>query len=155
MTDNMFIVVGGLVWLFGIIMVVWHVHQRRVVLTDAAIAPEELRFQEQRYRRRMQTSTLTITLGALISLCDYLTWMKASPGFFAAYVMGLLVLTMWLILLAVGDAFASRVHLSQSLRRNRNSRLALQQAIDELRERQSRELMDHEAVDVSTLTRRV
>ena len=140
MTENMFIVVGVLVWLFGIVNIVWHIRQRRACFAAPQQAQDEVRFQEQRYRRRMQTSSLTITLGALISLCDYLTWTRASAGFFTIYVLGLLLLTMWLILLALGDAMASRIHLTQSLRRNRNSRLALQQAIDELRDQQAREL---------------
>jgi hypothetical protein len=139
MTDSLFVAVGALVWLFGIAMVLWHVRQRRINLSDASLSPHEIRFQEQRYRRRMQTSALTITLGALIALCDYLAWMKASPAFFAGYVIVLLFLTIWLILLAMGDAMASRVHLGQSLRRNRNSRLALQQAIDELRNQRDRD----------------
>ena len=49
----------------------------------------------------------------------------------------LLLLAMWLVLLAMGDAFASRVHLRQSLRRNRQTRQALQEAIDEMRRQQA------------------
>ncbi len=136
-TETVFICVGALVWLFGILMVAWHVYRRRAALNDAGISPTELKFLEQQYRRRMQTSALTITLGALISMCDYLPHIRSSPGFAAAYVVGLLLLSMWLILLALGDAVASRVHMSQSLRRNRQTRQALQQAIDELRQQQA------------------
>lgn len=136
-TDYMFIGVGALVWFFGIAMISWHVYRRRRYLNDAGILPTELKFLEQQYRRRMQTSALTITLGALISMCDYLPQVKTSPGFAAAYVMGLLLLSMWLVLLALGDAVASRVHLSQSLRKNRNTRQELQEAINELRAKQA------------------
>lgn len=136
-TDYMFIGVGALVWFFGIAMISWHVYRRRRYLNDAGILPTELKFLEQQYRRRMQTSALIITLGALISMCDYLPQVKTSPGFAAAYVMGLLLLSMWLVLLALGDAVASRVHLSQSLRKNRNTRQELQEAINELRAKQA------------------
>ena len=85
----------------------------------------------------MQTAALTITLGALISMFDYLPQFKTSPGFAAAYVMALLLLSMWLVLLALGDAVASRVHMSQSLRKNRQTPQALQQAINELRQQQA------------------
>lgn len=136
-TDYMFIGVGALVWFFGIGMISWHVYRRRLYLNDAGIHPAELKFLEQQYRRRMQTSALTITLGALISMCDYLPQFKSSPGFAAAYVMGLLLISMWLVLLALGDAVASRVHMSQSLRKNRLTRQALQDAIDELRQKQA------------------
>lgn len=132
-TDYMFIGVGALVWFFGIGMISSHVYRRRLYLNDAEIHPTELKFLEQQYRRRMQTSALTITLGALISMCDYLPQFKTSPGFAAAYVVGLLLILMWLVLLALGDAVASRVHVSQSLRKNRLTRQALQAAIDEVR----------------------
>ena len=136
-TDYLFIGVGAFVWFFGIVMVSWHVYRRRRFLNEADISPTELTFLEQQYRRRMQTSALTITLGALISMCDYLPQFRTSPGFAAAYVMGLLLICMWLVLLALGDAFASRIHMSQTLRRNRQTRQALQEAIDELRAKQA------------------
>ena len=136
-TESVFIGVGAIVWLFGIAMVAWHVYRRRTALNDAGISPTELKFLEQQYRRRMQTSALTITLGALIAMCDYLPQFRTSPGFAAAYVVGLLLLSMWLVLLALGDAVASRVHMSQSLRKNRQTRQALQQAIDDLRKQQA------------------
>lgn len=152
-TQSLFVEVGALVSLFGLAMVVWHLRQRQRVLQDPALSPDEHRFQEQRYRRRMQTSALTITLGALIALCDYLTWITASPAFFASYVIGLLFLTMWLILLALGDALSSRVHLSQSMRRNRNARLTLQRAVEELREEQARRCRHAEPDVILTVPR--
>jgi hypothetical protein len=136
-TSYLFIGVGAFVWFFGIAMVTWHVWRRRRFLNDLDVSPTELKFLEQQYRRRMQTSALTITLGALISMCDYLPQFRTSPGFAAAYVMGLLLLSMWLVLLALGDAVASRVHMSQTLRRNRQTRQALQEAINELRAKQA------------------
>ena len=138
-TDYLFVGVGALVWFIGIAMVAWHVRERRRVSADSAISPSELRFCEQQYRRRMQTSALTFTLGALISLCDYLPQFRTSAAFAAAYVVGLLFLCMWLVLLALGDALASRMHMSQSLRRNRQNRQSLQQAIDVIRQQQEDE----------------
>ncbi|MCA9008750.1 MAG: hypothetical protein KDB01_03335 [Planctomycetaceae bacterium] len=139
-TSYLFIGVGAFVWFFGIAMVTWHVWRRRRFLNDLDVSPMELKFLEQQYRRRMQTSALTITLGALISMCDYLPQFRTSPGFAAAYVMGLLLLSMWLVLLALGDAVASRVHMSQTLRKNRQTRQALQEAINELRAKQAEAL---------------
>jgi hypothetical protein len=136
-TNYIFIGVGAFVWFFGIAMVSWHVYRRRRFLHDPEISPVELKFLEHQYRRRMQTSALTITLGALISMCDYLPQFRTSPGFAAAYVMGLLLISMWLVLLALGDAVASRVHMGQTLRKNRQTRQALQQAILELRQKQA------------------
>jgi len=136
-TTYVFIGVGTIVWLFGIAMVAWHVRQWRQALNDAGLPPAELKFAEQQYRRRMQTSALTITLGALIAMCDYLPQFRSSPGFAAGYVATLLLLCMWLVLLALGDAFASRMHMRQSLRKNHQTRQTLQEAIDELRRQQA------------------
>ena len=138
-TDDMFMGVGAFVWFFCVAMVAWHIRQRQGVLRGVATSPSDLKFHEQQYRRRMQTSALTLTLGALISLCDYLPQFRTSPTFAASYVVVLLLLSMWLVLLALGDALASRVHMSQSLRRNRQNRQSLQQAIDELRQKQEDE----------------
>lgn len=142
-TTYVFIGVGAVVWLFGIAMVAWHVRQRRRALNDNSLPETELKFLDQQYRRRMQTSALTITLGALIAMCDYLPQFRSSPGFAAGYVATLLLLSMWLVLLALGDAFASRIHMRQSFRRNRLTRQALQDAIDELRRKQAETLRTH------------
>lgn len=139
-SDYLFVGVGALVWLFGIVLVAWHVRQRRKTMGDPGLPPDEQRFLDQQYRRRMQTSALTITLGALIALCDYLTFLKTSPGYAATYVTVLLLLAMWLVLLAVGDAMASRIHMGRSLRRNRKSREALAGALAELRRHEEQEL---------------
>ncbi len=136
-TNSIFIAVGAFVWLFGIAMVAWHVRQRQKAVNDAGLPPADLKFAEQQYRRRMQTSALTITLGALIAMCDSLPQFRDSPGFAAGYVATLLLLSMWLVLLALGDAFASRVHMRKSMRRNRQTRQSLQEAIDELRRQQT------------------
>jgi peptidoglycan/LPS O-acetylase OafA/YrhL len=139
-SDYLFVGVGALVWLFGIVLVAWHVRQRRKTMGDPGLPPDEQRFLDQQYRRRMQTSALTITLGALIALCDYLTFLKTSPGYAATYVTVLLLLAMWLVLLAVGDAMASRIHMGRSLRKNRKSREALAGALAELRRHEEQEL---------------
>lgn len=142
-TTYIFIAFGAFVWMFGIAMVAWHIRQHRLVINDAGVSPADLKFHESQYRRRMQTSALTITLGALIAMCDYLPQFRASLGFAAGYIATLLLLSMWLVLLAIGDAVASRVHMQQSIRRNRQTRAALQEAIDELRRQQKHAMRPH------------
>lgn len=128
---------GAFLWLFGVSMVVAHVLQRRASLRAAVDEPADLQFVERRYRRRMQTSALTMTLGALIVLCDYLPPFKSSPGLAAAYILAMLLLSIWLVLLAVGDAMASRVHLTQAMRNNIKTRQSLQATLDEMRRKQA------------------
>ncbi len=135
-TDNVFLSVGVVVALFGMAMIGWHVAQHRRHQEDLDLGSNDQKFFDNQYRRRMQTSALTVTLGALISLCENLPAFKQSPAFATFYVMGLLLLAFWLILLAFSDAVASRVHVSQSLRRNRRARQALHEAVEELRRSQ-------------------
>jgi hypothetical protein len=74
-----------------------------------------------------------VTLGALIGLCGYIPALETSPVFATCYVIGLLLLSLWLILLAMGDAVASRVYSSRVDRRQRKLRESLQEAIIELK----------------------
>lgn len=135
-TENAFLSVGIIVAFFGIAMIAWHVAQHRRHQENLELGAADQKFFDHQYRRRMQTSALTVTLGALISLCENLPVFRKSPVFATFYVMGLLLLSLWLILLAFSDAVASRIHVSQSLRKNRRSRQALQAAVEELRRKQ-------------------
>lgn len=135
-TDYAFLSMGVVVALFGIAMICWHVLQHRRAQEDLELSTQDQRFFDNQYRRRMQTSALTVTLGALISFFENLPPIRQSPILATFYVMGLLILAFWLVLLAFSDAIASRVHMSQSLRKNRRARQALQDAIDELRRSQ-------------------
>ncbi len=132
-TDYAFLCVGIIVAVFGILMIYWHVRQHRRHQENLDLSVEDQRFFDGQYRRRIQTSALTVTLGALLSLCENLPAFRTSPVFATFYVMGLLLLAFWLVLLALSDAVASRVHVSQSLRRNRRARQSLTEAIEELR----------------------
>ncbi|MCA9066612.1 MAG: hypothetical protein KDA96_26275, partial [Planctomycetaceae bacterium] len=123
-----FIAVGAIVAGFGVAMIVWHVIQNRRHRDNPDLSEDDRRFYGQQYKRRLQTSALAVTLGALISLCETLPAFQSSPLFATVYVIGLIMICLWLILLALSDAVSSRIHVSQSLRRNRKNRQALQEA---------------------------
>ncbi len=123
---------GTLVSSLGFGMIVLHVVQRRNRLEDQSLSGTDCQFYGQQYRRRMQTSALTVTLGALIGLCGYIQALETSPISATCYVLGLLLLSLWLILLAVSDAAASRVYSSRVKRRQRKLRESLQEALMEL-----------------------
>jgi len=125
---------GSLVAAVGIALVCFHVRQHRGHQRNADLAAPDRRFFEHQYVRRMQTSALTVTLGALIGLCGYLKAFEDSPVFATAYVVGLLLLALWLILLASTDAIATRFYASRVDRNNRCTRKTLHQALAEVRE---------------------
>ena len=129
-----FLLVGSLVAGFGIAMIVWHVIQNRRHAENFSLNADELLFYERQYRRRMQTSALTVTLGAMLALCEQIPAFRASPVFATIYVFAMLLLSLWLIILALTDALASRMHMMRSLRRNRNARKELEAAAEALRE---------------------
>ena len=130
---------GSMIAAVGIGLVMLHVRSHRQHRSDANLSPADLRFFESQYARRMQTSALLITLGALIGLCGYLKVFEDSPLFATCYVIGLLLLALWLILLAVSDAIATRVYSSRLDRRNRDMHKSLQDALSEVRKAHGRD----------------
>lgn len=145
MTDSQIcLLFGACVSAVGLAMIASHVRKRRKDAVSESLSDEERRFLDRQYRRRMQTSALTVTVGALIGLCGYLRPFRESPIFATCYVVVILGLACWLVLLALGDVAATRVHVSRGRRDIRNSRAALQEAVDELRRRNSESLDAHD-----------
>jgi hypothetical protein len=128
-----YLLFGSLVSTAGLAMIVLHVMQRRNHLDDETLSESDRRFYGHQYSRRMQTSALTVTLGALIGLCGYIPALATSPVFATCYVLGLLLLSLSLILLAMSDAIASRVHSGRVNRRQQKMRESLQEALMELK----------------------
>lgn len=133
MNEPIYLYFGGTVAAFGVAFIIGHVTQKRKRNSDDTLCTHDSRFFSQQYRRRMQTSALTVMLGALIALCGHLTPFQTSPLFATCYVIGLLLLSLWLVLLALSDAMASRVFASQVLRRDRKAQQSLQEALTEAR----------------------
>ena len=128
-----YLLFGSLVSTAGLAMIVLHVMQRRNHLDDETLSESDRRFYGHQYSRRMQTSALTVTLGALIGLCGYIPALAKSPVFATCYVLGLLLLSLSLILLAMSDAIASSVHSGRVNRRQQKMRESLQEALMELK----------------------
>lgn len=124
---------GSVVAAVGIALVFFNVRAHRLHQANTDLSEEDHRFFDDQYSRRMQTSALTVTFGALIGLCGYLQF-KQSPIFATCYVIGLLLLAFWLILLAISDVIATRVYAARLDRSTRSVRKTLQQALDEVRE---------------------
>lgn len=130
---SLYLSFGSVIAAVGIGLVMLHVRSHRQHRSDGELTAADLRFYERQYARRMQTSALLITLGALIGLFGYLKFVEDSPIFATCYVIGLLLLALWLILLAVSDAIATRVYSSRLDRRNRDTQKSLQEALAEVR----------------------
>lgn len=118
----------------GIALVLFHVRSHKRHRVDKELSEKDHTFYEHQYARRMQTSALLVTLGALIGGCGYLEILEESPIVATFYVIGLLLLAMWLILLAISDAIATRVYASRLDRTSRNMQKSLEEALIEVRE---------------------
>ncbi len=132
--ETTYLGLGPIVTAVGIALVCFHVRAHRRHQMDNELTEPDHRFFAHQYARRMQTSALTVTLGALIGLCGYLRVFEESPIFATCYVIGLLLLALWLILLALSDAIASRVYAGKLEHRNRQVGKTLQQALEEVRQ---------------------
>lgn len=133
-TPETYLAFGATISAIGIALICFHVRAQRQHLANKELSDTDMRFYQHQYFRRLQTSALAVTLGALIGLCGYLKAFEESPVFATAYVIGLLLLAMWLVLLALSDALASRVYASQLHRRNHKMQKSLKETLAEVRE---------------------
>lgn len=133
-TPELYLAFGALVATIGIALICFHVRSHRIHLADDQLCDADRRFYQHQYFRRLQTSALAVTLGALIGLCGYLRAFEESPIFATIYVIGLLLLALWLVLLALSDAMASRVYASQVRRRNHTPQKSLKETLAEVRQ---------------------
>lgn len=125
---------GAVISGVGIMLVIFHVRSQWHHCTDSTLTAADRKFYEKQYSRRLQTSGLLVTLGALIGGFGYVKALETSPVFATIYVIGLLVLTMWLVLLAISDVLATRIYISQLNRRSHNMQKSLEDALGEVRE---------------------
>jgi hypothetical protein len=94
------LVAAGLMW--------GHVHSWRLAQRENSDA-RELAFRQRQFRRRMQTSGMLLLLGAAILIGYFVP--RDRPNLFVFYWCGVFLWTLWIILLAIGDAVLSRIHL--------------------------------------------
>jgi len=96
---------AGLIWSH---FRTWKSAQRR------DLEPRELGFLQRQFRRRMQTSSMLLLLGGAI-LAGY--WVpRERPSLYVFYWCGVFLWTIWIMLLAVGDAVLSRLYLRAEVR---------------------------------------
>ena len=133
-TPEICLAFGAMVSSIGIALIYFHVRAHRQHPADKDLTEIDIRFYQHQYVRRLQTSALAVTLGALIGLCGYLEAFEESPVFATVYVIGLLLLSLWLVLMAISDALASRVYANQLNRRNHKMQKSLEETLAEVRQ---------------------
>ena len=134
------IVVGvALVIIGGILMrshvVVWNGQKN-----DGSLDPLDRKHYFTRYRRRIQTSGVITLLGLLIPLGGAVFpqfGFNRQPLFLTLFWMGVLFLTLWVIVLGLGDFIATGAHSRAAFGRVKKKQRVLQEQIAKLKSRDS------------------
>lgn len=124
---------GALLAAIGVALICLHVRSHRAHEQDTRISDKDRRFLNRQYTRRMQTSSLTVFLGGLIAIGGRVTIFQQSPWMATIYVCILLMLAVWLLLLGVGDAVASRIHAQRTSKNGPRKHTNLADALAEVR----------------------
>lgn len=131
--DLIFAGFGAALALIGVGLIYLHGKSRRRHQQDTDLSEQDRRFFERQYSRRMQTSALTVVLGGLIAVGGRVALLGKSPWIATGYVCALLLLSVWLMLLGIGDAVASRIHAQRQLRTGNRKHTNLTAALAEVR----------------------
>ncbi len=117
---------------------------RQDQVREESVPLEDLDFVRRQFRRRVQTSALICIIGVLIIIGDLvIPWGRDGKGnrvaatfWFAVYWSGVLFLTFWVILLAIGDFLSIRVNTQSKMSRLRPPSGSLMKEAERLRDEQ-------------------
>jgi hypothetical protein len=117
---------GGLMWWHH---EAWARHQR-----DTTLEPGERLFFSGQYRRRMQASTMLLILGILLNASnEFLIPWQNFPLLFFVYICAMLGLVAWMVMLALGDFFATRSIHQAALARLREHQRQLEHTVGQMK----------------------
>lgn len=141
------LIAGSLLLIFGGGAIWRHVRNRRQQIADESLAIEDMEFARRQFRRRVQTSLLICLIGILIIVGDLvIPWGRNGRGdkvaatfWFAVYWSGVLLLTFWVVLLALGDFLSIRMNTQTKMSRLRAAQRSLLKEAERLREEQERQ----------------
>lgn len=91
----------------------------------AQLDPTELNFRWRQFRRRVQATSLIVLLGILLGTGQLIDG-ATRPRLFVGFWLSVLLLTLWVLLLAAGDALATYGFASRMRQRQQAEKLRLQ-----------------------------
>lgn len=110
----------------------WRAQQDDSSLSDD---PQEKTHLARQLRRRMQASGMLILIGILVAAGQFIDG-KALPSLFTIYWLIVILLTFWLILLAMGDALSIANYSRAAQSRLDEHRRELEAELERLKARQ-------------------
>lgn len=127
------LIFGGILMLLAVIML-WLQRKAARELRQSDESPLEVRFLQNRIRRRTQVAGLIGMIGLMIPIGDSLIdWRKAAATF-ALYWLIVLGLAFWTILLAFADIAAIKTHSSIELNQIKRKQRELESVAEHLRQ---------------------
>lgn len=106
------IAVPLLVVALGAGLMVWHIAAWRRAREEEADEPLERDFQWRRFRRRIQTSGMIVLIGLALGAVMLIDPAK-HPLLIGWFLLGMLILLLWIVLLAVADMASTRSHVTR------------------------------------------
>ena len=128
---------GGILVLVGLAFMRSHVRLWKQQENDSTLDDADYSHLFARYRRRLQTSGMIAVLGVLLAIGDQLPILRKNPAFFGLYWLTVLLLTFWVMLLAMGDYCTTRAHGRSSLADFRKKQRELERQIASVKDRRS------------------
>jgi hypothetical protein len=107
----------------------WHVRVWRAARDEAD--ERERRFQQRRFRRRMQASAMLAVTAIALSVGMAIP-RDRFPSLFVYFWFGVTLLVCWLMALAVGDAIATNLHARRARHEFRIEQAKLEAAMNRL-----------------------
>lgn len=96
----------------------------------------ELEFRRKQFRRRVQASGMLALAAAAVGLGQWIPW-RERPSLYVAFWFGTGVLLLWVVALALGDAWASSIHFRRLWDERHVARAELQAELERLRAKQN------------------
>ena len=131
------VAVGGMLIVIGTLMIRAHLNTWREQRQDTSLDEMDRKHYYRRLRRRTQTSALIVVLGILIPLGDSPFVWGQGPAVSTLCWIAALIITGWIILLALADLVATRSHARVALSRIQQKQRELEGKVEELRKRGS------------------
>ena len=108
---------------------------------NSSLGEREMQYCFAQYRRRLQTSAIIVLLGVLLFVGD-VALSRVLPEEYFVEVFGIywivvLCLTLWIVVLALGDITAIRIHSKTVLNRHLRKQRELEEQLSELKKRHS------------------
>ncbi len=134
---NVAVTVGVTLIAIGITMMRSHVLVWRRQKKDSSLGDRDQQHYYHRYRRRMQTSGCIVLLGILIPFGDSPFMWQRGPHASTIFWCAVLLLTVWIILLALGDLITTRIHGKLAIARVRRKQRELEAELVRIKNRRS------------------